>query len=159
MNCFYIDSVRGSRCLQYVRNNIAHFRVVDDGWKGEENFMEPYKFWDSVAHQLYPNSSEANEISFDIDFKDMIRKYSIDTSAFGKTCEQYCKDVFQGDSTYYLKYYTREEISKWPQECAERRARFESEKTKLLEKYGDEPFTKVLRYIDPTMIVIYYTVC
>ncbi|MFA5834837.1 MAG: hypothetical protein WDA22_15280 [Bacteroidota bacterium] len=154
-----LDSTLGYRCLQYVQRNITHFRMVDDGWKGENNFMEPYKFWDSVAQHIYPNSPEANEISFDIDFNDLVRKYSFTNDIAGETCEHHCRREFQRDSTHYLEYYSRDEIDKWPQECAQKRAQFESERNKLLQKYGITPFTKRLRDIDITTIVIDHTVC
>ncbi|MEJ2247424.1 MAG: hypothetical protein P8Y80_15315 [Acidobacteriota bacterium] len=157
---YSIDSVLGSKCLDHVRGNRDLFRVVFDGWKGDGNFLEPNRYWDSLAQHLYPHSAEANEISFDLDFKDMIRTFFIDPEAAGKTCEEYCKDDLKdGRLDVYLEVYTQDEIDNWPTECATNRNRFERERNALLQKYDSAPFTKVLRDIDSTTVVVLHSVC
>lgn len=159
INSWYVDSTLASECLRYVQSHLTHFRVVEDGWKGENNFMEPSRYWDSLAQRLFPNSPEANEISFNLDFKDMIRTFDIDLGAAGKTCEEHCRDVLHDDAGIYLEVYTQQEIHAWPAECTATRERFEKERSALLRKYGNTPFTKVLQDIDITTIVVYHSVC
>lgn len=159
INSWYGDSTLGSECLMHVQRHLNRFRVVEDGWKGEYNFMEPGRYWDSLAQRLYPNSPEASEISFDLDFKDMIRAFDIDLGSAGKTCEEHCRDVLHDRTEMYLEAYTQQEIDTWPAECTAARERFEKERSALLRKHGNAPFTKLLRDIDITTIIVYHSVC
>jgi hypothetical protein len=158
INWQFVDSALGTKCLLYVQEHKDRFRVVGDGWKGEDNFVEPNRYWDSVAQHLSPNSPATNEISFDLDFKDLIRRYHIDLDAAGKTCDQYSKEIFQ-NADAYLEVYSWQEMQKWPAECAQTRDNFERERGEMLNRYGNAPFTNILRDIDTTTIVVFHSVC
>ena len=156
------DSSTASQCMEYVRANRTRFRIVSDGWGGEDNFWEPTDFWLTRISASFPASEERNIIAFDLDFKEFIRQYDIDEEAKGMSCESYIdgllKEDEDGEGPPYRDNYTDAEIDKWVPECVQNREKFEAGRKRILEKYGLAPFTKLLRDIDVTTIVIFHRV-
>jgi hypothetical protein len=153
------DSILSERCVNYVKANRSRFRVVDDEWKGENNFWEPTDVLLKRVKRAYPNSPEALEIEFDLEFNQFIRRFYIDPSARGKSCDQYCEELLEDAGDMYREVYSAEEISRWPSECASTRDEFEAGRKWLLDKYKNAPFTKKLQEIDVTTIVVLHSVC
>jgi hypothetical protein len=153
------DSILGKQCLLYVQTNRGRFQVVYDNYKGEDNFSEPGIYWAEQAEKRYPGSTEAREIAFDMEFKRFISGFDIDEGAKGKTCQQFHDELLKDNLDVYLESYTKEEIDKWPDECDNVRDEFLRGRSELLKKYKYAPFTKVLRDIDPTTIVVSHSVC
>jgi len=151
------DSTIGAQAVAYIRANQKRFRVVDDGWKGEENFWEPTDALLLRMKQLYLQTIEAMEIEFDLEFNQFIRRFWIDPDAQGKTCEQYYKEELE-DNSELRESFTKAEIAKWPAECAKEREEFAARRSQLLKKYKNAPFTKVLSDIDTTTIVVHHRV-
>lgn len=156
---YFSDASVSQQCLLYVQRNRTRFRVVGDGWKGEGNFWEPTLYWVNQAKKDYPNSMQAMEIEFDCEFKDFIRQFHIDDEAKGKSCQQYFEEEFIANLDMYLDAYSKEEIDQWPCECESVREEFIRGRSQLLERYKNAPFTKVLHDIDPSTIVVIYSVC
>jgi len=156
---YHGDISLSEQCLLYVQTNWARFRVVDDGWKGEENFIEPNRYWMDQIKKYYPNSVEAMEIEFDRDFKEFIRRFDIDEDAKGKTCDQYYSEELKKNLRVYLEVYSKEEIDNWPSECKNIRKEFQLARSQLLQKFKNAFFTKILQGIDPTTIVKFHSVC
>ncbi len=154
---YYSDSTISRRCVEYIRRNHGRFRIVQDGWKGDDNFWEPAGYWLQVARKLYPDSDQVNEIEFDLAFKDFIRRFTILEEVSGKSCRQYHKDIVESRIELYRAVYSKEEILHWPEECEQARAEFERGRKELLLKVGNAPFTKRLRDIDPTSIVVHHS--
>jgi hypothetical protein len=155
----YVDSTVAAQCVLYVQTNRLRFRVVDDGWKGEENFWEPNEHWFERAKRAYPNSRETLEIEFDLEFSQFIRRFDIDLRAQGKTCDQYYKDELEKNGDVYRKVYSDDDIKQWVPECAKVRYDFQASRKRLLDKYRNAPFTKKLQNIDITTIVVFHSVC
>jgi hypothetical protein len=151
------DSTIAAHAVAYIRANQNRFRVVDDGWKGEENFWEPTDALLLRMKQLHPQTIEAMEIEFDLEFNQFIRRFWIDPDAQGKTCEQYYREELEGNSEL-RESYTELEIAKWPAECAKEREQFAARRSQLLKKYKNAPFTKVLSDIDVTTIVVHHRI-
>lgn len=147
------------QCIRYVQSHSERFREVHDGWKGENNFWEPNRYWIEHAKKHFPHSKEAMELEFDLDFKEFIRRFDLDEFATGKTCAEYFEEELKQNLDTYLEVYSKEEIARWPGECDKIRKAFVRGRNRLLEKYRHAPFTKVLQDIDPTTIVIYHSVC
>lgn len=156
---YYSDRTITEQCLQYVLKNRSRFRVVGDGWKGDNNFWEPTGFWAVEANKYYPNSIQSMEIEFDLEFKEFIRQFYIVEAAKGKTCQQYHEERLKKFIDVYLDVYTREEINQWPAECEKVREKFIHGQSKLLKKFQNAPFTHILQDIDPTTIVVIHSVC
>lgn len=156
---YFTDSTVGEQCLLYIRNHRNRFKVVSDGWKGENNFWEPTRYWAEQVNKRYPNSTIAKEIEFDLEFNAFIRRFVIDEEAKGKTCEEYFKEHIEPNLDVYLDVMTKEELYQWPSDCNRVREEFTRGRLQLLEKYGNAPFTKILQDIDPTMIVVIYSIC
>lgn len=156
---FYSDSNVTKQCLLYVQKYRNRFRVVNDGWKGDSNFMEPTLYWMEQANNSYPNASGAKEIEFDLEFNAFIRRFTIDEEAKGTTCQQYFEEHIEPNLEVYLDVMTKEELCQWPADCERAREEFARGRAALLEKYRHAPFTKILQDIDPTMIVVIYSVC
>jgi hypothetical protein len=153
------DSILGKQCLLYVQANRGRFQVVYDDYKGEDNFSEPSFYWAEQAEKRYPGSIEARKIAFDLEFKRFMSGFDIDEDAKGKTCQQFHDELIKHNLDVYLESYTKEEIDKWPGECDNVRDEFLRGRSELLKKYKYAPFTKVLRDIDPTTIVVSHSVC
>lgn len=151
------DSTVAALAVAYIRSNRNRFMVVDDGWKGEENFWEPTDDLLLRLKQLYPNTIEAMEVEFDLEFNQFIRRFFIDSDAQGKTCEQYFKEELEHNGEL-KETYTDVEIAKWPAECAKEREEFGAARKQLLNKYRNASFTKVLSDIDVTTIVVHHSV-
>jgi len=156
---FYSDRDVTKQCLQYVQKYRNRFRVVSDGWKGDSNFMEPTQYWAKQGNSYYPSAGETREIEFDLEFNAFIRRFTIDEEAQGKTCQQYFEEHIEPNLEGYLDVMTKEELYQWPADCGRAREEFERGRATLLEKYRNAPFTKILKDIDPTMIVVIYSVC
>jgi hypothetical protein len=156
---YYSDPAITEQCLKYVLKNRSRFRVVWDGWKGENNFWEPTGYWAEEANKYYPNSIQSMEIEFDLEFKEFIRQFYIFEGAKGKTCQQYHEDNLKKFKDVYLDVYTRKEIDQWPSECERVREEFIRGRSKLLKKFRNAPFTQILQDIDPTTIVVNHSVC
>ncbi|MCX6142703.1 MAG: hypothetical protein NTZ35_05735 [Ignavibacteriales bacterium] len=151
----FLDTTLGNQCLRYIRMWRDRFQVVDDHWKGEENFWEPTLYWAEQAEKHFPGSMEAKEIAFDLEFKGFMSGFDIDEDAKGKTCEQYYKDNLEN----YLDNFSKEEIDTWPSSCESIRRQFIRGRSELLRKYKNAPFTKVLQDIDPTTVVETHSSC
>lgn len=156
---YFSDRTVGEQCLLYIQKHRDRFKVVDDGWKGENNFWEPTRYWADQANRLYPNSMQAREIEFDLEFNEFIRRFNIVEDAKGKTCQEYHEEDIGKSLDAYLDVYTMEEINQWPAECEQVREEFIRGKSQLLQKYKNAPFTKILKDIDPTTIVVMHSVC
>ena len=156
---FYADTTLEKRCVRYVQEHRVRFRVVDDMWKGERNFMEPTGFWPHLAMKLFPDSSQSHEISFDLEFNELVRRYDISESAKGKTCKEYYDGLLKENRDIYLEVYSPDEIARWPAECKKVRETFIKERSGLLDRYHNAPFTKRLRDIDPTTVVVFHSIC
>lgn len=50
-------------------------------------------------------------------------------------------------------------IDRWLPECIRNREKFEAKRTRLLERYNRAPFTRRLRDIDVSTIVVFHSVC
>lgn len=155
----YVDSSMAAEGARYVQTNQERFRVVDDGWKGEENFWEPNRYWLERVQRSFPNSPEANEIEFDLDFKLFVRRFDIDETAKGKSCEQYVNKQLKESGDIYKEVYSEDELKQWIPRCEQARNEFVIGKKRLLEKLRNAPFTKRLQEIDQTTIVVFYSVC
>jgi len=156
---FYSDLNVTKQCVLYVQKYRNRFRVVNDGWKGDSNFMEPTQYWEEQATNRYPNAAEAREIGFDLEFNAFIRRFVIDEEARGTTCEQYFREHIEPNLEVYLDVMTKEELYQWPADCERVREEFTRGRSQLLEKYRNAPFTKTLQDIDPSTIVVIYSVC
>ena len=156
---YYSDRKVTEQCLVYVQKNRGRFKIVGDGWKGENNFWEPTQYWAERAKKDHLNSVQALEIEFDLDFKIFIRRFYIDEEAKGKTCQQYHEEDVKNFLDAYLDVYTKEEIDQWPVECERVREEFIRGRSQLLERYRNAPFTKILQDIDPTTIVVMHSIC
>ncbi|MGH7456901.1 MAG: hypothetical protein ACRENG_36460, partial [bacterium] len=86
-----------------------------------------------------------------------IRQFSFDEEARGKTCEEYYDDPERRE--VYKEVYSEKEIEEAITSCRELRAKFQSGRAILLKKYGDLPFTKKLRDIEVTTVVLYLSTC
>ncbi len=155
-----VDSTQSMACIAHIRKNYKLYRLVDDVWKGEENFLEPNRYWSEQLQNIFPDSPEAKEVAFDLDFKDFIRQYYIDVDAKGKSCEKYYKEFIKeyGDQ-FKDTGYTDEEMKQWAPECEKVRESFKNCKKLLLDKYHNAPFTKILFDIDVTTIVLHLSIC
>jgi hypothetical protein len=156
---FTPDSGLVNQCVFYVGKNHSRFRPVSDAWKGEEDFTEPNRFWLKQAIALDPNSAEASNIEFDLDFKDLVRDINIDEDARGKTCQQFHDEDLKRHLDSYLDVYQKEEMDRWPAECDSARSSFIRKRDHLLRTYKFAPFTKILQDIDATTIVVFHSVC
>jgi len=152
------DSTVAAQAVVYIRSNRNRFKVVDDGWKGEENFWEPTDDILLRLKQLYPHTIEAMEVEFDFEFNQFIRRFDIRSDAQGKTCDQYYKEELENNGDVIKQSYSDAEIAKWPAECATVREEFAARRKQLLDKYKNAPFTKVLFDIDVTTIVVHHSV-
>ena len=152
------DSSLKAECVLYIQTYRARFRVVDDAWKGEDNFWEPNRFWIEEAKKSFPGSQEALEIEFDLDFKEFIRQFNIDEEAKGKTCQEYYDEDLK-DNLDAHEVYSKEEIARWPEECEHTRYEFTRGRLQILQKYKYAPYTKILQDIDITTIVVFHSVC
>lgn len=152
------DTSIGAECVLYVQNHQQSFSVVDDGFKGEENFWEPNSYWLERIKSEYPHSKESLEIEFDLEFTQLVRRFHIDLDARGKTCSQYWAEELARNREVYLEVYSQDDIKRWVPECEDVRKSFESTKTKLLQKYDHASFTKKLQEIDTTAIVVFHSV-
>lgn len=150
------DSTVAAQAAAYIRSNRDRFKVVDDGWKGEDNFWEPTDHFLLRLKQSYPHTIEVMEVEFDMEFNQFIRRFWIDTDAQGKTCDQYCKEELEHNGEL-KEAYTDVEIAKWPAECAKEREEFGAARKQLLNKYRNASFTKVLSDIDVTTIVVHHS--
>ncbi len=146
-------------CVNYIRANTPRFREVSDGWKGESNFWEPNRYWLEEIIKSFPDSPERKEIEFDLDFKEFIRQFDVDVQAKGKSCEQYYAKLLKEHGDIYRELYSQVEIDGMVPNCKKNRVKFISGRKMLLEKYGTAPFTKKLRNINPTIIVVFYSIC
>jgi len=153
----YFDTELRSRCAEYVRENLNRFQEVDDGWKGESNYWEPNRTWLDEIIRLYPDSYERKEMEWDFEYKAFIRQFSFDEEARGKTCEEYYHDPARREVC--KEVYSEKEIDEAIPSCRELRAKFQSGRAVLLKKYGDLPFTKKLRDIEVTTVVLYLSTC
>ena len=153
----YFHTELKSRCAKYVHENLNRFQEVDDGWKGESNYWEPNRYWLDKIIMLYPDSYERKEMEWDLEYKAFIRQFFFDEEARGKTCEEYYHDPERREA--YKEVYSEKEIDEAIPSCRELRARFQSGRAALLKKYGDLPFTKKLRDIDVTTVVLYLSTC
>ncbi len=151
----YFNTELRSKCAKYVRENLNRFQEVDDGWKGEENYWEPNRYWLDKIIKLYPDSYERKEIEWDFEYKAFIRQFSFDEEAKGKMCEEY----YHASELRYKEVYSEKEIDEAISSCRELRARFQSGRAVLLKKYGDLPFTKKLRDIEVTTVVLHLGTC
>jgi len=152
-----VDSKTAAECVRYVQANQGRFRVVEDNWKGEENFCEPNRYWLERVYRTFPNSPEGKEIEFHLDFNEFIRHFDIDKSAKEKSCEQYVNEELKKSG--YREVYSPDELKQWIPKCEQARKNFEIGKKRLLEKFQNAPFTKKLQEIDQTIIVVFYHVC
>jgi hypothetical protein len=143
----------------YVQANQGRFRVVDDNWKGEENFCEPNRYWLERVNRTFPNSPEGKEIEFHLDFDEFIRRFDIDKGAKEKSCEQYVNEELKKSGDGYREVYSLDQLKQWIPKCEQARKNFDIGKKKLLEKFQNAPFTKKLQEIDQTIIVVFYHVC
>lgn len=149
-----------NECIKYIQRNKAYFRVVDDHWKGDDNYWEPNRYWIYRIQMKYSASYEAKEIEYDLDFKDFIREFDIDGESKGLDCETYIKSITTGShGDIYKEVYSEDEIKTWVPECKEARRKFRIGKNKLLEKYQNAPFTKSLQDIDESVVVVYHSIC
>jgi len=155
---YFDDTTLTMQCALYVEKNRNQFRLVSDAWKGEEDFLEPNRFWLNRAIALYPNSVETTNIEFDLDFKDFIRCIDIDERATGKTCQQYFDKLLAKKREMYLEHFSKEEIDRWPTECDSARTHFIRSRGRILQKYNNASFTKILRDIDPTTVVVFHSI-
>jgi hypothetical protein len=153
------DSSLAFQCVVYVRSHQSRFREVSDGWKGEENFWEPNDYWLTRITELFLSATERNIIAFDLDVKVFIRQFDVDVEAAGKSCEAYISGLLLEGRDGYKDVYSDDEINGWIPECIKNRETFEAGRTRLLEKYGRAPFTKRLKDIDVTTVVVYHSVC
>jgi hypothetical protein len=153
----YFHTELRSRCAKYVGEDLNRFQEVDDGWKGESNYWEPNRYWLDEIIRLYPDSYERKEIEWDFEYKAFIRQFSFDEEARGKTCEEYYHDPERRKA--YQKVYSEKEIDEAIPSCRELRAKFESGRAALLKKYGNLPFTKKLRDIDVTTVILFLSTC
>jgi hypothetical protein len=146
-------------CVNYIRANKPRFREVSDGWKGESNFWEPNRFWLEEIVKSSPDSPERKEIEFDLDFREFIRQFDVDEQAKGKSCEQYYDELLKEHGDIYRELYSQVEIAGMVPNCKKTREKFISGRKMLLDKHGTVPFTIKLRDIDPTIIVVLYSIC
>jgi len=153
----YFHTELKTQCVKYVRENLNRFQEVDDGWKGESNYWEPNRQWLDKIIRRYPDSYERKEIEWDFEYKAFIRQFSFDEEARGKTCEEYYQDPERREA--YQEVYSEKEIDEANPSCRELRAKFQSGREALLKKYGNLPFTKKLRNIDVTTVVLYLGTC
>lgn len=155
-----VDSTLSTACIAHIRKHYKLYRLVDDAWKGEENFLEPNHYWPEQIQNKFPDSPEAREVAFDLDFKDFIRQYYINEDAKGKSCEQYYKEFIKeyGDQ-FSDAGYTDEDMKQWAPECKKVRENFINDKKALLNKYHNAPFTKILSDIDVTTVVLHLSAC
>lgn len=156
---YFSDSTVGEQCLLYIQKHRDRFKVLGDGWKGEHDFWEPTRYWVDQGNRLYPDSMQVLEIEFDLEFHFFIRRFDIVEEAKGKTCQQYHEEDIGIFLDAYLDVYTKEEIDQWPAECERVREEFIRGQSQLLQKYKNAPFTKILKDIDPTTIVVMHSVC
>jgi hypothetical protein len=155
---YFGDTTLTMQCALYVQKNLNRFRLVSDAWKGEEDFLEPNRFWFNRAIALDPNSVEATNIEFDLDFKDFIRRIDIDERAGGKTCQQYFDKLLAKNRDTDLEEFSKEQIGRWPAECDSARTNFIRSRGRLLQMYNNAPFTKILQDIDPTTVVVFHSI-
>jgi hypothetical protein len=147
-------------CIKYVQLNKKYFRIVDDKWKGDDNYWEPNRYWIYRIQMKYSDSYEAKEIEYDLDFKEFMREYDIDMESKGLDCDTYITNITTGRSgDFYKEVYSEDEIKTWVPECKEARRKFRIGKKKILEKYQYAPFTKSLQDIDESFIVVYHSIC
>jgi hypothetical protein len=153
------DTASARKCIQYVKSHRKHYQLRWDGWKGDFNFWEPNEYWLLELNQRYPDSDEAHEIAFDFDFSRFIRLYDMDPEAKGMSCEQLIKHRVKQNAASYKGAYTKDDFKKWVPECQKVRDQFEAGRQKLIQKYGTTPYTKKLRDIDITTIVVSHSLC
>ena len=146
---FLSDTLLMNKCIAYILSNKSHFKVVEDGYKGEDNFWEPNDYWFKQASRKYPNSIETKNIEFDLDFNKFIRKYDIDVDARGKTAEQYYKEDLEmgGD-------FSGIDIKDLIPACEDTRKEFSNGREELLRKYKNASFANKLKDIDTTTIIV-----
>ena len=142
------------KCVKYISKHKPRFRMVYDGWKGDDNFWEPNNYWAEKAKQIDPKNEKTLEICFDLDFKNLYRKFSFTDCEACFSCEKFYKnEVFQ-HKTLYLSEYSEKELSNYVSNCKKRRKKFEEEKNKLLIEYNFSQFTDKLKNIDSSRIIL-----
>ena len=92
-----------------------------------------------------------------MEYKAFIRQFSFDEAASGKTCEEYYYDAERRET--YKEVYSEKELDEANASCRELRAKFEAGRAALLKKYGNLPFTKKLRDIDISTVVLFLSLC
>jgi hypothetical protein len=148
-----VDSLK-FYCAKYLKNNFKRFRNILSGWKDEDSFYEPNYYWLEYIKKIDSTSIEVQLISFDLEFKDLIRQYETDINreSFGLSCEEFY--------TMWAKRYKEKEKKEILMElipkCEEKRKEFVKQKERILKKYNYAPFTKILQNIDETEIVIFW---
>ena len=153
---FLNDTSLMNKCILYICMHNDRFKVVDDTWKGEDNFWEPSRYWLLKAQSVYPDSIQTKKIEFDLDFNDLVRQFDIQDDFMGKTCEQCVKEELEMDGEELRKDYSEDDIRKWTPNCMEVRKQFDGRRKILLKKYDNAPFTKILKDIDVTTIVVFH---
>ena len=156
---FLNDTLLMNKCIAYVSAHKDRLKVVDDGWKGEDNFYEPTNYWLLRALSKYPDSTQTKEIEFNLDFNELVRQYDIQDDFIGKTCEQCVKDELEMGGEELRKNYSEDDIKQWVPNCKGVRKQFEEQRAALLEKYHNAHFTKKLRDINITTIVVFHGTC
>jgi hypothetical protein len=152
------DSTIGYDLVSYVQTHKDRFVVIDDGFKGEENYWEPNSYWLQRIKSEYPGSTEGYEIEFDLDFASLMRRYRPDPDALGKTCSEYVTQDLAQHRDSYLEVYSEDDFKQWIPQCDTIRKIFQTLKMNILQKYAFAPFTQKLQDIDSTTIVPFHSV-
>jgi hypothetical protein len=157
--CSMADVKVLAECFLYVQTNSSRFKMVPDNFRGDENFWEPNRYWLERINKIVPHSQESKEIEFDLDFNEFIRHFDINEEEKGKSCKQHVNEELKADRDMFEDVYTEDDFKQWIPECEQARKNFEIGRRKLLKKFQNAPFTKKLKDIDKTTIVVFHHVC